>query len=528
MPKWNFIFFALLSFFAQAQTAPAGFSKNLCSDLFQQITVSEQKILDDFFETAPYKTSLDEFQNYLDKVTSRPINEDTRFKIAQTWKNASRQSNQNDDLKPSELQSLIVQSMIQIYKTWHTHHGTTNQGTLHFHTNYLMYHILTTIHGFQFWKNRTSPILSDHQILLQKIRFLNSLKLDLAKEYQRVLPQLDLDTRMISFLLRNSEEQFHSFIENLTKVEPQKRQIKVILFGKNKSIHRHLTSHELDLRFLILENGANSSAIFLKEYELKMLAIMISEMTMPLKDAEIIHLATAIQNMIYLRIIRHVRYQAPPRPQDEVVELLNRLEALLVSMRDQLKKPSTELDQILEKTIGSRIYYRGRKNMHLENKAAIVRFLQQNYQSNPQQFMSNLGKQILSFNYIFSGHDKTVETNYSILTTPRDFQNFMSVVTNVEHQSQLALGFLLGHQQHNFKELGAYWFFQFYHLVLSMSVRSSLIESFLSTKPLSTFSGGDFEILFKHHEVQNNPSLRGILENKKRQLNESSEGDKYL
>ena len=259
-----------------------------------------------------------------------------------------------------------------------------------------------------------------------------------------------------------------------------------------------------------------------------MLAIMISEMTMPLKDAEIIHLATAIQNMIYLRIIRHVRYQAPPRPQDEVVELLNRLEALLVSMRDQLKKPSTELDQILEKTIGSRIYYRGRKNMHLENKAAIVRFLQQNYQSNPQQFMSNLGKQILSFNYIFSGHDKTVETNYSILTTPRDFQNFMSVVTNVEHQSQLALGFLLGHQQHNFKELGAYWFFQFYHLVLSMSVRSSLIESFLSTKPLSTFSGGDFEILFKHHEVQNNPSLRGILENKKRQLNESSEGDKYL
>ena len=84
MQKWNFIFFTLLSFFAQAQTAPAGFSKNLCSDLFQQITVSEQKILDDFFETAPYKTSLDEFQNYLDKVTSRPINEDTRFKIAQT------------------------------------------------------------------------------------------------------------------------------------------------------------------------------------------------------------------------------------------------------------------------------------------------------------------------------------------------------------------------------------------------------------------------------------------------------------
>lgn len=528
MQKWNFIFFTLLSFFAQAQTAPAGFSKNLCSDLFQQITVSEQKILDDFFETAPYKTSLDEFQNYLDKVTSRPINEDTRFKIAQTWKNASRNSNQSDDIKPSELQSLIVRSVVQTYKTWENVYKKEDQGTLHFHTTYLMYQILITVHGFQFWKNRTSPVLSENQILLQKTRFLNSLKLDLAKEYRQHFPDHDMDARLVSFLLRNSNEQLLSLVENIMKVEPKKRQIKSILFGKNQSINSPLTSHEVDLRFLLLDQAANSSTVFLKDYEFRMLAFLLTELTTSLKDSDAIHMASAIQQMVYQRVVRHIRYLAPPRPQDEVIEILNRIEAFLVSRRDQLKKPSEELTQLLEKTIGSRIYYRGRKNIHLENKSSIIRTLQQSYQDHPQNFMNTLGKQILSFDYLFIGQDKTVETKYSILTTPRDFQNFMSVVSSVEHQSQLALGFILGHQKNNYAELSAYWFFKFYPFILSSSVRSTLIEKYLSLKPLSSFSGGDFEILSKHSDIQNNPTYRTILENKRRHLNEATEGEKYL
>lgn len=528
MPSRYYIFCLVLSLFSQAGAVPVSFSHNRCSELFQQITPAEQQILDNFFETAPFKVSLLEFQNYLEKVTSRPINEDTRFKIAQTWKNASRNSNQHDDLKPSELQILIVQSMIQSYKTWHKTYGKEDQGTLHYHTTYLMYQILLTIHGFQFWKNRTSPVLSENQILLQKTRFLNSLKLDLAKEYQRLLPDQDLDARMVSFLLRNSEEQLQNLAENLMKVEPKKRQIKAIIFGKNQSVNHQQTSHEIDLRYLILEKATNSTVVFLKEYELRMLSLMITEMTPFMKDSEAIQLSSAIQQMIYLRIIRHIRYQTPPRPQDEVIDILNRLEALLVARRDQLKKPSEELDHLLEKTIGSRIYYRGRKNIHLENRAAIIKTLQHNYQENPQNFMNTLGKQILSFSYLLTGQDKTVETNYTILTTPRDFQNFMPVVNTVEHRSQLALGFILGHQQNNYTELSAFWFFQYYPLILSSPVRSSLIENYLSLKPASSFAGSDFEILTKHRDIQNNPHLKAIFETKRHPLNEANDGEKYL
>ena len=64
--------------------------------------------------------------------------------------------------------------------------------------------------------------------------------------------------------------------------------------------------------------------------------------------------------------------------------------------------------------------------------------------------MSNLETDIIFIIYFLDTF--IVEQIIPFLQHLEIFQNFMWFITNVEHQSQLALGWILGHQQHNFQD----------------------------------------------------------------------------